>query len=196
MIASNLLARAKKEAALARERIISLRESGLPFESQSLFWISGLFFVLFQGTITAMLWRVDDPWAILTHQLSSNRDSFLVQRDNWGAEKVALYLQHYWLDFIHPAIYAVFFRCLLTQIYVSFPNQFIYHCLAFPIAAAIYDEIENICQLPLMAGWMENNFVFYAGALSSLMKWMLLLAAFSAGIYSLAKESWSRLIGG
>lgn len=191
---SQLLPKAKKAAFFARDSVLSLRTMKFSLDDPKLLWISGIAFVIMQATITALLWRVADPWAILSHQLSFNVDDFLVQRDNWGPEKVRLYLQHYWLDFIHPAIYAIFFRCLLTRIYASHPTQYLYHCLAFPIAAAIYDELENICQLVLMAGWTEANFIFYIGALGAYLKWLLLLAAFSAATHALLKDRWNRYL--
>lgn len=193
---AQFLPRLKRRAWLMWEGILSLRTMRLSPEDPKLFWVSGILFLIFQGTISALLWRVDDPWVIFTHQISLSADEFLVQRDNWGADKVHLYLQHYWLDFFHPAIYALFFRCLLTQIQLSFPTKYVYHSLAFPIAAAIYDEIENICQLALMAGWTENSFVFYIGAFGALAKWMLLTATFAAIIHAVSVHYWDQTLEG
>lgn len=189
---SKLAARAKKEAALMRERIASMREMRFAFDDHRLFWVSGLLFVIFQATISFLLWRVDTPWNIFLHQISLSPDEFLVRRDNWGAEKARLYLQHYWLDFLHPAVYAVFFRCLLTQIQLSFPTKYVFHSMALPIAAAIYDEIENICQLALMAGWTESSIVFYTGAFGAFSKWILITAIFAAIIHAVGQYYWDK----
>jgi hypothetical protein len=186
------MAKAKKEAALTRERIISLKTMRFAFDDPKLFWVSGALFLILQAAITVILWRVDSPWEILKHQLSLSPDEFLVQRDNWGVEKCRLFLQHYWLDFLYPPVYAVFFRCLLTQIQLSYPTNYVYHALAFPIAAAIYDEIENICQLLLMANWTESKVVFYVGAFGAYGKWLLLLATFYVVGHTLIKMYWER----
>jgi hypothetical protein len=191
-----ILPRLKKEALLMWERILSLRTMRFSPDDPKLFWVSGLLFLIFQGAISALLWRVDSPWVIFTHQVSLSADDFLVQRDNWGPEKIHQYLQHYWLDFFHPAVYALFFRCLLTQIQLSFPTQYVYHSLAFPIAAAIYDEIENVCQLALMAGWTESSLVFYAGAFSALAKWLLLTATFAAAAHAVGSHYWNQQLEG
>lgn len=179
-----------------RERILSLESMKFAFDDVKLFWVSAILFVIFQSAISAMLWRVAPPWDIFSHQLSLSIDDFLVQRDTWGAEGVRFYLQHYWLDFIYPAVYAVFFRCLLTQIQLSFPTKYIYHSMAFPFAAAIYDEIENICQLALMAGWTESKFVFYAGAFGALAKWLLISTILCAIAHAVAKHHWEKQLGG
>jgi len=183
---------ARKNAALARERIVSLKSARLAFDDPKLFWISGALALILQAAITFILWRVDSPLEILRHQLSLSPAEFLVQRDNWGVEKCGFFLQHYWLDFLYPPVYAVFFRCLLTQIQLSYPTNYVFHAMAFPIAAAIYDEIENICQLPLMANWTESSFVFYAGAFGAYGKWLLLLAMFFVAIHALGKMYWER----
>lgn len=193
---AKILSRIKREPALMRERIVSLGSMHFAADDPKLFWVSGLLFLIFQATISALLWRVANPWEIFAHQVSISPDEFLVQRDNWGPEKIRFYLQHYWLDFIHPAVYAVFFRCLLTQIQLSYPTQYIYHSMAFPIGAAIYDEIENICQMALMAGWTESKFVFYAGAFGALAKWLLLTATFAAIGHAVWKAYWDRQLEG
>lgn len=189
---SRLYARGLKEAALMRERIISLKDVTASFFDPKLMWVSGIVFVIFQGVLIWMLMRVDNPAEILRHQLQTNPDEFLVIRDNWGPEKVRFFLQHYWLDFIFPAVYAVFFRCVLTQVQLFYPTKFVYHSLAFPLAAAIYDEIENICQLALMAGWTESKFVFYAGAFGTYAKWLLLSATLAAVVSAFAQLWWER----
>jgi hypothetical protein len=191
---AKLLPWIKKEILLTWERIVSLRTMRFSADDPKLFWVSGLLFLIFQGVISAMLWRVDTSWHIFSHQISLSVDDFLVQRDNWGHEKIRFYLQHYWLDFIHPAVYATFFRCLLTQIQLSYPTKYVYHAMAFPFAAAIYDELENLCQLPLMAGWTESSLVFYVGAFSALAKWLLLLSTLLAAGHALSRMLWERAL--
>jgi hypothetical protein len=162
------------------------------FASPAVLLVSGLATAAFQAVLLLMLMRVCSTFDFLEFQLSVHHDSFMVFLDNLGAEKTRLLAWNYVVDFFYPPFYAVFFRCLLTRLAALAPSSIAEKCLALPIAAAICDEIENLCQLPIIQGWISDGSpLFYAGLFASLAKWILIAATLygvGQGLWILAKE--------
>ena len=157
------------------------------FSSYIVLVASGLATIAFQAVLSYMLLRVCSTSDFLKFQLSIHHDSFMVFLDNLGPDKTRLLSQNYMLDFFYAPFYAIFFRGLLTQLALRAPSSIAPKCLALPVAAAIYDEIENICQLPIILGWvLDSSPLIYVGLLASMAKWILLVLT----LYAVGQSLW------
>lgn len=140
------------------------------FFSKKLFLVSGILFFISQVAILIILFSAAPAMEIFWQQTTFSTDEFQAIFSNWGPENIRIFLFHYYLDFIHPLLYAVFLSCC---IFWAWPKNNKTWLLVFPIVTAITDEIENLCQLPINLNWLPVNSIwFYIGAASSRIKWI------------------------
>lgn len=140
-------------------------------------WILGGLFVLTQSALLIWIGQVERPWNFFLFQLSVHpviAEEYLLHWGNAGRLHIAHY---YWLDMIHPLVYAFFLRSLLERIAARRASPWIDRGLNLPYAAAAYDYIENICQLPIVYGIVPvSSPLFYLGAIGAYGKWLMVTA--------------------
>ncbi len=144
--------------------------------SKKVFWISAVAFCLSQTTIVTILAGVAPLFEIIQQQITFSPKEFVAYLSKWGPDKTRLFLIHYYFDFLHPFIYAVFFSSLLARL--NSPKKF--HWMLFLlISTSIFDSLENLIQLPINAGWLSpSSWLFFVGVLSSNLKWICAIATF------------------
>lgn len=108
-------------------------------------------------------------------QLTFSAEQFISFLENWGQEGINTYLSHYWLDFPHPFIYAIFLAGLV-QVFASsvFSKNTVFLFTALPLGAGLLDICENLCHIAMILHKeaIAQPMVF-ASALFAWTKWIL-----------------------
>ncbi len=114
---------------------------------------------------------------VVAFQLTFSRSGIEEILRSWGPEGLEIFRTHFFLDFSHPAIYALFLFSLLRLFQMKLsgsdegplPNH-----LYIPFAAMAMDFIENVLELLVInsPATVPEAVIFTAGIVSSL-KWAL-----------------------
>jgi hypothetical protein len=138
--------------------------------------ISGLLYVVSQAAILVIL----EPLGLspLKFQLSFDSKSLADSIAAWGDTGVALFRNHFYIDFLHPVVYSSFMFFLLCYLRIRLPepeiSQEIPVYFLLPFAAAAIDLAENFLELAIIRQQAEIPpwMALMNGLLSSL-KWGL-----------------------
>lgn len=142
---------------------------------------SGFIFLLSQFLILAIIWKSGVGNDAFVLQTTLDPEVFRQIVGRLSEFDLNVYLTHYASDFLHPFVYLIFLSACLVQ-----TGQAAF--LAFPVLAALCDQLENICQL-----WVFHHgeplpmAAFQIGAWSARMKWVaagISLVAIVVGILS------------
>ncbi len=134
--------------------------------------------MLAQSAIIFLLLPIDSPLNLLRMQTSLSPNEFQTFLFNWGPETVALFLRHYWVDFFYPLIYSSFLYLLLVKLKSRF--------FILPVLAGALDILENTCQLAIIhEAAPAGSVIFFIGATSAILKWVLVMVTGALVIYSL-----------
>lgn len=138
--------------------------------------VSGVLYAASQfgiNTILAPLGLV----RVVEFQLTFSRSGIEGILRSWGPEGLKIFKSHFYLDFAHPVIYAVFLFSLLRlfQMKLSGSDEGpVPKYLYLPFAAMAMDFIENVLELLVInsPATVPEAVIFTAGIVSSL-KWAL-----------------------
>ncbi|HOT46956.1 MAG TPA: hypothetical protein PLM53_18595 [Spirochaetota bacterium] len=160
--------------------------------------ISGLLYVISQATILIILGPLGTGQ--LKFQFSFDAKSLADIITAWGETGMAVFRDHFYMDFLHPVIYSSFMFFLLCYLRTKLPKSEISRDIPLyfllPFAAAAVDLAENFLELAIIRqqteipGWMA----LMNGLLSSL-KWGLsaaclaIIALFAARLAFYVKKS-------
>lgn len=124
----------------------------LKLASKKIVAVSGVFYILSQATIGYLL-RPVGPLDTLCLQLTLSSRTFAEILTKWGDTGVELYIRHFYVDYFHALIYAVFLSsavALLTRRPGRKPGPIILGLFALPWIAAVCDMAENTIHLFLI----------------------------------------------
>jgi len=142
--------------------------------TRRIFWLFAVLAVCSQTAIIAVLHRGMDPLDLVRMQTTFSKAAFFGIVGNWGEASWQAFYRHYWLDFFHPLVYGAFLASALARL-LARRNALGgrgRHLLLVPFAAAVCDEIENVCQLYLTIHLPDFSVpLFFAGALAANVKW-------------------------
>ncbi|MBN2080235.1 MAG: hypothetical protein JW838_14795 [Spirochaetes bacterium] len=114
---------------------------------------------------------------VVAFQLTFSRSGIEETLRSWGPEGISLFKTHFYLDFFHPAIYAVFLFSLLFLLQRKLSGREegpVPKHLYLPFAAMVMDIIENVLELVVInsLSTVPEAVIFITGVVSSL-KWAL-----------------------
>lgn len=110
---------------------------------------------------------------VLQVQSTWRAEDFSLILQSWSAEQRAVFLSHYWVDFVYPFCYSLFFYSLLIDLKVSQNKAQLF------AAAGLFDVIENVLHLLLVLERIPvSDLSVGVVACISMLKW-LLVAGFS-----------------
>lgn len=129
-------------------------------------------FLISQAVILYFLFQLPSPLDALWLQLTYSPEQFRAIISGWSSEQLTLYLNHYYLDFIHPFIYGSLLVALLKTLKTPLPRAVYF----LPVLGALGDEVENICDLFLILNPADfSRLILWTGATASWTKWISLL---------------------
>ncbi len=114
---------------------------------------------------------------VVAFQLTFSRSGIEEILRSWGPEGLEIFKRHFYLDFFHPVIYAVFLFSLLRLLQTRLSGREegpVPNYLYLPFAAMAMDFIENILELLVInsPATVPEALIFITGVVSSL-KWAL-----------------------
>ncbi|MGZ3725487.1 MAG: hypothetical protein ACXWQQ_06790 [Pseudobdellovibrio sp.] len=125
---------------------------------------------VFQFMITWILCHMARPAEALQIQFTFTHGSYIQLINGWSPHDVSTYLSHYYLDYIYPFIYALFFVSITSDLKFSPVVQWL-----GPIAGA-FDLIENTFHIFLIKQvWPNETFFVSLAAGAANIKWFLIL---------------------
>ena len=142
-------------------------------DSTRIIIITGALYLISQAAIGMILQPVGiGPFMRLQTSLSEDAVSSII--NEWYQADIArFYLQHFYLDFLHPLWYSLFLVSCMSKIFniQSLPGKWNY-LLLLPFIAGIFDLIENILHLLFFSN-RENITPFLAclSGTASIAKW-------------------------
>lgn len=146
----------------------------IPLGRKFIGWI--VVFVISQATIARVLGPVAPR--VIEAQLAMSARRYTAVLDKMDDTETARYRRHFYLDFVHPAIYAIALRTgarRLAELTPLSPTTQKILAVA-PVASAAGDYIENVAGLYLLdhRGSITNSVVRTFSAVS-IVKWVLAL---------------------
>ncbi len=137
--------------------------------------VSAIVYTISQAIILVILHPLDiDP---LIFQTTFSKTVFLEILEKWGAPGLEIFMRHYYVDFLHPFIYAILLSStiayLTTQLYEK-PSHAQTVFFTLPFIAGACDVFENILQLIAISDPVNvsENVIVLVGTLSNT-KWSL-----------------------
>ncbi len=131
-----------------------------------------LIFLIFQICILFFLFQLPNPADALRLQLTYSPETFKSIVLSWSDGDRVAYLNHYYFDFIHPLIYGTLLVLFIKGQKSPMPNAL----FLLPVAGALGDWIENICDLVLVLNFDSfSKRVLWLGATASWTKWATLI---------------------
>jgi len=110
---------------------------------------------------------------VLQVQFTWSPEKFNNILQSWSVGQRQIFLSHYWVDFLYPLFYAMFFYSFLRESNVS---RRVAQMFA---AAGVFDLAENGFHLALIGGWLPITALSVpVAALLALVKWLLVSGFF------------------
>lgn len=137
--------------------------------------VSAIAYAISQSIILIILHPLDiDP---LIFQTTFSKVVFLEILEKWGAGGLEIFMRHYYVDFVHPFIYAILLSSTIayvtTQLYEK-PSRTHIVFFTLPFIAGVCDILENIFHLIAISDPVNvsENVIVLVGTLSNT-KWSL-----------------------
>lgn len=170
----------------------------LKLASKKIVAASGVIFILSQVAIGYLLHHVG-PADALRLQLTFSSQAFSEILTKWGDTGVAAYITHFYLDYFHALIYAVFLSsavAFLTHRPDRKPGSISLGVFILPWIAAICDMAENTIHLYLIRhpNTIEGKLVIFSG-ICTWTKWSLAAISVVVILSMLFRKGWSHEIG-
>lgn len=144
-------------------------------DSMHIIIITGIVYFLSQITIGMILHHVGIG-SVMRLQTALSKDAILSIISEWQRADIAkFYLQHFYLDFLHPLWYSLFLVACMSKIFNTrhFPYRWNY-LLFLPFIAGVSDLLENTLHLLFISDRanITSALAFLSGS-ASITKWVL-----------------------
>lgn len=137
--------------------------------------VSAILYCISQTIIAVILHPLEmDP---LIFQITFSKSVFLEILEKWGPAGLEIFKKHYYVDFVHPFIYATFLSSSIAYVTVQLyekPASLHRVFFSLPIIAGILDLFENVFQLIAISdpAGVSEYLIICIGAVSNT-KWSL-----------------------
>ena len=159
---------------------MNLREA---LQSTKILLIALILFIIFRIAFNFVAEGLGD--GILTLQLTFSGEEFRRLAEAWEEQDLlAIYFNHFYLDFLYPIIYGTFIASLLAKaMTLKNISQRANFLITLPFVAALLDMTENSLHIYMLTDFsrISDSMVWVSGAITHT-KWVLAMGAFALAL--------------